>query len=158
VTPALPAMIRRSAYRVASRLLGAYRYVRRPTVRGVRCVLIREEKVLLVRHTYGQRGWALPGGLMRRGEAPEVTARREMREELGLNIAAWRALGHIRFVGAERARHVVACLAATAPADEVELNAAEIHEIGWFPRDDLPEDMLEKTDEIVARAFRRVSG
>ena len=154
MTPAVPAMIRRSAYRVASRLLGAYRFVRRPTVRGVRCVLIRGEEVLLVRHTYGQRGWALPGGLMRRGEAPEVTARREMREELGLEIAAWRALGHLRFIGAERARHVVACLAATAPAEEFELNPAEIHEIAWFSRDELPEDKLEQTDEIVARAFR----
>jgi ADP-ribose pyrophosphatase YjhB (NUDIX family) len=148
-------MIRRSAYRVASRLMGAYRFVRRPTVRGVRCVLIRGGEVLLVRHTYGERGWALPGGLMRRGEAPEATARREMREELGLDIAAWRALGHLRFIGTERARHVVACLAATAPADELELNAAEIHEIAWFPRAELPEDMLEKTDEIVARAFRK---
>ena len=146
-------MIRRSAYRVASHLLAAYRFVRRPTVRGVRCVLVRDGEVLLVRHTYGDRGWALPGGLMRRGEAAEVTARREMREELGLDIAAWRALGHLRFTGTERARHVVACLAATAPPDELDLNTAEIHEIAWFPRYDLPEDMLERTDEIVARAF-----
>ena len=146
-------MIRRSAYRVASRLLAAYRFVRRPTVHGVRCVLVRGGDVLLVRHTYGDRGWALPGGLMRRGEAAEVTARREMREELGLDIAAWRALGHLRFIGTERARHVVACLAATAPPHELDLNAAEIHEIAWFPRYDLPEDMLERTDEIVARAF-----
>ena len=146
-------MIRRSAYRVASHLLAAYRYVRRPTVRGVRCVLVRGREVLLVRHTYGDRAWALPGGLMRRGEAPEVTARREMREELGLDIATWRALGHLRYIGTEHARHVVACLAASAPADELDLNAAEIHEIAWFPRDALPEDMLERTDEIVARAF-----
>jgi ADP-ribose pyrophosphatase YjhB (NUDIX family) len=147
-------MIRRSAYRVASHLLAAYRFVRRPTVRGVRCALVRGGEVLLVRHTYGDRRWALPGGLMRRGEAPEVTARREMREELGLDIAAWRALGHVRFTGTEHARHVVACLAATAPEDEPELNAAEIHEIAWFPSDRLPEDMLDLTDAIVARAFR----
>jgi ADP-ribose pyrophosphatase YjhB (NUDIX family) len=109
---------------------------------------------MLVRHTYGDRRWALPGGLMRRGEAPEVTARREMREELGLDIAAWRALGHVRFIGTERARHVVACLRATAPEDEPELNAAEIREIAWFPPDALPEDRLDWTDAIVARAFR----
>jgi len=146
-------MIRRLAYRVASRLLAAYRYVRRPTVHGVRCVLVRGGDVLLVRHTYGDRAWGLPGGLMRRGEAPEVTARREMREELGLDIAAWRALGHLRFIGTERARHVVACLAATAPPHELDLNAAEIHETAWFPRDALPQDSLEMTDTIVARAF-----
>ena len=44
-------------------------------------------------------------------------------------------------------------MAATAPPDELDLNPAEIHEIAWFPRYDLPEDMLERTDEIVARAF-----
>jgi ADP-ribose pyrophosphatase YjhB (NUDIX family) len=146
--------IRRSAYRVASHLLAAYRFVRRPTVRGVRCVLVRGGEVLLVRHTYGDRRWSLPGGLMRRGEAPEATARREMSEELGLDISAWRGLGDMRFIGTERARHVVACLSATAPEGELELNAAEIHEIAWFRRDTLPEDTLDMTDAIVARAFR----
>jgi 8-oxo-dGTP diphosphatase len=154
VTPPLLDKIRRSAYRVASHLLAAYRFVRRPTVRGVRCVLMRGGEVLLVRHTYGDRRWSLPGGLMRRSEAPEVTARREMREELGLDISAWRDLGHIRFTGTERARHVVACLAATAPDEELKLNAAEIGEMAWFPRDALPEDILDMTDAIVARAFR----
>jgi ADP-ribose pyrophosphatase YjhB (NUDIX family) len=153
VPPAVPDFIRRSAYRAASRLLAVYRFVRRPTVHGVRCALVRGGEVLLVRHTYGDRRWALPGGLMRRGEAPEVTARREMREELGLDIAAWRALGHVKFIGTERARHDVACLAAAAPEDELELNAAEIDEIAWFPPDALPEETLDLTDVIVARAF-----
>lgn len=148
----MPASIRRFGYRTASRLLAAYRFVRRPTVRGVRCALTRDGEVLLVRHTYGDRRWALPGGLMRRREAPEATAQREMREELGLDIAAWRSLGHIRFVGAERARHVVACLTAAAPDREPTLNAAEIDEARWFRADALPDDMLDQTDEIVARA------
>jgi ADP-ribose pyrophosphatase YjhB (NUDIX family) len=154
VAPAVPDIIRRSAYRAASRLLAVYRFVRRPTVHGVRCALVRDGEVLLVRHTYGDRRWALPGGLMRRGEAPEVTARREMREELGLDIAAWRELGHVRFTGTERARHDVACLTATVPEEGLEHNTAEIDEIAWFPRDALPEDKLDLTDVIVARAFR----
>jgi ADP-ribose pyrophosphatase YjhB (NUDIX family) len=148
------ATIRRSAYRTASRVLAVYRFVCRPTVRGVRCALMRGGEVLLVRHTYGDRRWALPGGLMRRGEAPEMTARREMREELGLDIAAWRAIGDISFVGSERARHVVACFAATAPEEELAVNAAEIDQLRWFPADALPDDMLDRTETIVARARR----
>jgi len=150
----VPAWIRRWAYRNASRVLAAYRFVRRPTVRGVRCALMRRGEVLLVRHTYGDRRWALPGGLMRRGEAPEATAQREMGEELGLDIAAWRPLGNLVFVGPERARHVVTCFATTAPDAEPTLNEAEIDQARWFPSDALPEDSLDGTWEIVARASR----
>ena len=42
-------------------------------------------KVLKVRHSY-QRGWRLPGGLVRRGENPGLTACREVREEVGLTL------------------------------------------------------------------------
>jgi ADP-ribose pyrophosphatase YjhB (NUDIX family) len=147
-------LVQRWAYRAASSVLAGYRFVFRPTVRGVRCVLTRGGEVLLVRHTYGDRRWALPGGLIRRREAAELTARREMREELGLDIAAWRALGSITFVGTERARHVVECLSAAMPDEEIDMNRGEIAELAWFPLDELPDEALEQTDEIVALARR----
>jgi ADP-ribose pyrophosphatase YjhB (NUDIX family) len=148
----VPAFIRRWGYRAAARLLAVHRFVRRPTVRGVRCVLSRGDEVLLVRHTYGDRRWALPGGLTKRREDPEATARREMAEELGLHVASWRALGEIEFVGTDRAHHVVACFAAPAPDGELIANAAEIGRLRWFGAGALPDDMLDRTAEIVARA------
>mgnify|MGYP001820549410 CR=1 FL=1 len=42
-------------------------------------------RVLLVQQPYSD-GWGLPGGLVARGEEPADTARREIREELGLEI------------------------------------------------------------------------
>jgi ADP-ribose pyrophosphatase YjhB (NUDIX family) len=139
---------------MASQLLGAWRYVRRPTVRGVRCVLARDDEVLLVRHTYGDRRWSLPGGLMRRGEDPGATAQREMREELALEDVEWRTLGVIEFLGADRARHVVTCFLTEVDDEALSANPVEIAETRWFPQRRLPEDRLDGTGAIVAMARR----
>lgn len=45
-----------------------------------------EGRVLLVRTTYGENKWDLPGGVLEPGEAPWEAARREAREELGIDL------------------------------------------------------------------------
>jgi len=45
------------------------------------------------RHPIGRRLWELPAGLLDvRGEAPHLTAARELREEAGLQAQTWRVL------------------------------------------------------------------
>jgi 8-oxo-dGDP phosphatase len=45
------------------------------------------------RHAFGRRLWELPAGLLDiGGEAPHLTAARELREEVGLEAATWRVL------------------------------------------------------------------
>ena len=78
----------------------AYYRVFRPVTHGVK-VLIEDERsgdILLVRHCYGDRQiWHMPGGGYRpRGENPEQAARREVREELGLELGRLTHLGHYR--------------------------------------------------------------
>lgn len=43
-------------------------------------------EVLLVRLSYEQRQWTLPGGHIEPGEAPDVTVVREVHEETGLDV------------------------------------------------------------------------
>ena len=91
----VPLPLRRLGYRIAYRVLQVFWFVARPPKQGVKCLLTCRDRVLLVRHTYGNRAWDIPGGAIKRGEPPLTAARREMGEELGLERRVDR-VGEIR--------------------------------------------------------------
>ena len=61
---------------------------------GVAVIVIRKRKILFGKRIISQDefAWQLPGGWIRTGESPEQTAKREVREETGLELRS------IRFV------------------------------------------------------------
>ena len=77
----------RTAYRVAHAMLRSYWFVRRPHTSGALVALWHDGKVLLVKSSY-RRQYTLPGGYVRPGEAPRDAAARELREEVGLDVAS----------------------------------------------------------------------
>lgn len=58
-----------------------------PVAYAACALVVRDARVLLVRHSY-MPGWLLPGGGVGRGEPAEEAVLREMREEIGLVRAA----------------------------------------------------------------------
>lgn len=56
-------------------------------------LIIKNDSLLTYFFQGEQRYWRIPGGGMEAGETPEQTARRELREEIGLNIALRQRLG-----------------------------------------------------------------
>lgn len=54
------------------------------------CIVIRDDKVLLVKHTYGaaKGKYLIPGGFSEEGEMPQITAEREVLEETGVTVKA----------------------------------------------------------------------
>ena len=56
-------------------------------------VLFRDAQgqILLVKPTY-KEGWDIPGGYVEPGESPRAAARREVREELGIDVEVGRLL------------------------------------------------------------------
>jgi 8-oxo-dGTP pyrophosphatase MutT (NUDIX family) len=139
----------RLAHRVGYPVLRVVWFVARPRSRGVKCVLTHDGEVLLVRHTYGRRReWDLPGGLVRRGEAPAHAARREIDEELGIALDALRELGRFE-TNIEHRRDTVFCFTAELPGPEVSINPVEIGEARWFPRGALPSSLGRYVDKVL---------
>ena len=107
-------------------------------------------RVLLVHHTYGRSNWELPGGGAEPGEAPDETARRELREETGLHADIELVTGiyfepdhaggpmlHFAFKGS--------CRDGQTPV----ASSPEVSEAGFWPRDDLPRPISDFTERRI---------
>ena len=149
MAPAIRA--RRLAYRFAAQLLRFLRPLVPIDWGGVKCVLTDGDRVLLVRHTYGTRQWDLPGGGRHRRERSLDAARREIREELGLEIDDWRALGQLH-ARTERHRQTIDVYGATLSSPTLRLDLAELQVAAWFGRDRLPPDTATFVVPILAGA------
>jgi 8-oxo-dGTP diphosphatase len=128
----LPVPLARLAYRVAYRLALAWWFVARPRVVGVKFILRDGDRVLLVRHAYGdRRSWEVPGGHAHGGESPVRAARREAHEELGVDTEGWRGLGVIT-ARTDYKRDTIHCFTADRPPDSTPRFAfAELEEARW---------------------------
>ena len=146
----LPVPIRRLGYRWAYRGLRLYWLLRHPGTNGVKCVLTDGDQILFVRHSYGPRGWDLPGGSIRPGEQPEAAARREMNEELGIAIHDLVALGEFVVHSEHRDDHVH-CFSAELRAPRLTIDRGELLTAEWFPRHDLPTKLGRYAEAIIAR-------
>ena len=122
---------------------------RRPVGVGV-VLLDADGRVLLLRHVFHpHRPWGLPGGWLKRPEAPHEGALRELREETGLTAV----LGPVLAVD-ETANpvHVGIIYLAYPQTDHITLSD-EILAADWFWPDDLP-DILPFQQQAIATAVQ----
>jgi ADP-ribose pyrophosphatase YjhB (NUDIX family) len=116
-----------------------YCFIFRPKTLGVRIMLIKDGRVLLVRQTYIS-GWFMPGGGVKRGETLDQAARREAREELDAKLGALNLLGVYTHFGDQKSDHNALFLCTdftfSGRGDQ------EIAETRFFPLDALPEGLL----------------
>jgi 8-oxo-dGTP pyrophosphatase MutT (NUDIX family) len=124
-------------YQVAIWLRNGVWRLRRPTLIGVRALIVRDSAVLLIRHRSGKQLWSLPGGGVERSERLAEAARREAYEETGVPIRVERLLGVYDRFGDRISNYVIVfvCKAFGEPCPPQSL---EIAEARFFPLDRLP--------------------
>jgi 8-oxo-dGTP pyrophosphatase MutT (NUDIX family) len=116
-------------YRLTYLGLRAWWFVHRPATHGACVALWHEGKILLIRTSY-RHCYSLPGGFVQSGELSEQGARRELHEEVGVNLSdcplrlAWS--GTLLFESRQDAVDIWEATVADAPA--VHLMS---HEVVW---------------------------
>lgn len=119
-----------------------------------------ELKVLLIKRALepfsGQ--WALPGGFVAMEESLLDAARRELREETGVDAAYLEQLYTFGEPKRDpRERVISVAYYALMPSDALEIKAASDAEgVGWFGIDDLPQLAFDHT-EILGMALERLA-
>ena len=123
-------LLKRFAFRGTYLILRFYWFLFRPHTYGAKVAIERDGKVLLVKHSYGSRAWCFPGGGQKRGESLEETAKREVKEEVGLDLASVEFIGN--FVSKNEYKHDhVHVFLAHVPTGEVRIDGEEIVAHEW---------------------------
>lgn len=121
------------------------------------CVVIRNNKVLLVKHTYGaaKGKYLIPGGFSENGELPQRTAEREVLEETGVSVKA-KELIAVRFTEQE----VWCIFNAEYRKGEPVSDHEENEEALFMPMEEVlvSEDVVATTKEIVKAAITENKG
>jgi len=122
------------------------------TVSAAAIVSNEKNEVLLLNHVLRPfSGWGFPGGFIEKGEQAENAIRREIREEIGIELSQLQ-LYTVRTVGT----HIEILFFARADG-EPSVNSAEIMEVRWFPFDEVPEEVAGTQKQQMRDAFSRFS-
>jgi 8-oxo-dGTP diphosphatase len=125
-----------------------YWFVFRPKTRGVICLILSGDELLLIRHTYGRSGWTLSGGGFKGTETKEEAVKREVKEELGLNITP-EYLGEFTH-NPEHKRDTVFCFVATMEKVVPKIDHLEIKEAKWWNMNNLPKDHSTSLQRVIS--------
>ncbi|MEU4517384.1 NUDIX hydrolase [Amycolatopsis sp. NPDC024027] len=119
-------------------------------------LFVNDDRVLLVRKTYGNR-WDIPGGYVDQGESPAEACSRELREEIGLSRSARRLLVHDWAPNdseGDKILYVFGCGDLGSDEDAIVLDGVELDRWEWVPVDKLDEYLIPRLARRLNRAYQ----
>lgn len=138
-------------YKVFNPLRVLYWYIARPNTRGVKCLIEHGGKILLVRLSYAHKSWALPGGGVHKSEQYIEAARREAREETGIEAEGWKKVGEYSQV-IEYKNDTVECFYKRVDSPNFKIDDMEIIEAKWCSPHNLPYDTRPHVKRVLQMA------
>ncbi|GAB4478485.1 MAG: hypothetical protein OHK0018_09510 [Erythrobacter tepidarius] len=145
----LPAPLHRALMPLAHALRHYWRRWRKAPIAGVSVIITNlSGDVLLLKHSYGPDVWGLPGGGLGRGEDPREAARREVREELGIELVRIEPIGTLEEVlsGSPHIAHLFAANCDCQPRPD----GRKVVVARFFPSHSLPEPLGRHTRARIA--------
>lgn len=137
----LPGSVRRRLVRIGQR---------RFTVTAGAIIFDDEGRVLLLEHVFRPNGgWGIPGGFLSKGEQPETALRREMREEIGIELEGVEMLFARTLPRPRQIEIYFSARAIGTPRPcSFEIRTAE-----WFKIDNLPAELSKDQRRLIQRAL-----
>lgn len=137
----LPGAFRRRVVRLGQR---------RFTVTAGAIVFDDQGRILLLEHEFRPDSrWGIPGGFLNKSEHPEEALRRELREEVALEVDDVQILFARTLARPRQVEIHFACTTKGNPTP----SSFEIRKAGWFAPEDLPEDLSKDQRQIIRRAI-----
>lgn len=120
---------------------------------GVRVLLINEDKILLVKHTY-QPDWYTIGGGVDPGETPRQALERELQEEVGVTLLSAPELFSVYYSRNKKHDDYIIFYTAHGCTQHV-VTSPEIAEQQWFALNELPVDLSPATRRRIEEYFEK---
>ncbi|HEX8888695.1 MAG TPA: NUDIX domain-containing protein [Pyrinomonadaceae bacterium] len=123
------------------------------TVTAGAVVTDAEGRVLVLEHRFRTgSGWGIPGGFLEKGEQPEEALRRELREEIGLELES----AEIAFARTLKKPRQIEIIFRCKPKGKLGRKNAEIKSAGWFDLESLPPGLGREQRRLINRALNRL--
>ena len=121
------------------------------TVTAAGIVQNHEGKVLLIKHRFRPGSdWGIPGGFLENGEQPDGALRRELREEISLELEQMRLFTVRTF----RRQKQIEVVFVASTSDVPQPKSMEVERVEWFSSDALPAGLPTDQKKLIESVLR----